>query len=110
MAGRQRMLSQRMAKNYLLAQAGISPSNAKETLGKDIALFAESADQLSAAAVTNEAIKRLGEQGRGQFAQYQTLLSVSNKAAEVASQSEVLLGTMEALTEQYEKALGEVVG
>ena len=82
-AGRQRMLSQRMAKSYCAAGQGVLPEMAAETLAASMALFERQLTELKAFAPTAE-IKRSYAELEGAWGDYRIVLASSKPTRERA--------------------------
>lgn len=109
-AGRQRMLSQRIARHYFCNLAGVA-DDAAVSIAKDQATFQQAMEEMKAAPVATPTIAQLLKSGEEEFAAYRTALAGGNaQSAEVAELSEKLLATMDTLTTQYEAALRALLG
>lgn len=112
-AGRQRMLSQRMARAYFLQAAGQDMATAQQQLEHSRNDFKAALDQLKAAPITTAAIRNELELARGQWLFYETAL---NKPASVdalqtvATTSERIYEVMDNLTSLYDAAIKELMG
>ncbi|WP_091566320.1 type IV pili methyl-accepting chemotaxis transducer N-terminal domain-containing protein [Oryzisolibacter propanilivorax] len=112
-AGRQRMLSQRLARHYGLAAAGLGSDAGRRQMRDDAAEFERALAQLDAAPISTPAIRAALELGRGQWMFFQAALKRAPDARgldDVASTSERLLQVMDELTGLYEGALRDVLG
>jgi hypothetical protein len=113
LAGRQRMLSQRMAKNYFLAAAGLdAPAQRQQMIG-DRSDFSKALQSLGSAAVNTAAIKAELELARAQWLFFeQQIQRPADEAGlqTVATTSERILEVMNNLTTQYEIALRDTLG
>lgn len=112
-AGRQRMLSQRLARHYGLAAAGLGSDAARRQMRDDAEEFERALEQLAAAPISTPAIRAALELGRGQWMFFQAALRRAPDARgvdDVASTSERLLQVMDDLTGLYEAALRDVLG
>lgn len=112
-AGRQRMLSQRMAKSFMLIEAGQETAELRKQLETARSEFALALDTLEAAPVSTSAIKQDLVLARSQWMFYQSALDGKDKTAarnDVATTSERILALMESLTGRYDAALKEVLG
>ncbi|WP_462387636.1 type IV pili methyl-accepting chemotaxis transducer N-terminal domain-containing protein [Acidovorax sp. Q11] len=113
LAGRQRMLSQRLAKNYFLNAAKVESKVVQAQLVSDAADFRLALQALKAAPVSTPAIRNELELADSQWLFFESAL---RRAADdaglhtVATTSERLLGVMDKLTNLYEVALREVLG
>jgi hypothetical protein len=110
MAGRQRMLTQRLAKNYVLQEAKVDGGTAKAVIESDKNLFLESHKQLSAAPISTPAIKESLEKSLALFNGYVGAIALPNNIEGIARISESVLAELENQTSLYEKALASVVG
>ncbi len=112
-AGRQRMLSQRMAKLALLAPAAADADGVKRALAQVQAAFESGLGQLEAAPLSTPQIRELLAQGR---AAWQQLLSTVPQAGQpggrmqLAAASEDLLSVFDRLTEAYQHSVEVLVG
>ncbi len=107
-AGRQRMLSQRMAKFYQAIRWGVAPVNAQAELDKARREFVAGLEELSSAKINTPAILEVLDEGRKLWALYDAVLQRrGNKAhaTDVAGVSENLLEVMNTATGMYEKLL-----
>ena len=112
-AGRQRMLSQRVAKNYTLIAAGFDSREVREQMSGDLGLFQTSLKQLAEAPITTPAIRTALELGQGQFVFFDAAIKRHPDARgleDVATTSERLLQLTDELTQLYEAALQSVIG
>ena len=113
LAGRQRMLSQRLAKNYFLNAAKVESKVVQAQLVSDAADFRLALQALKAAPVSTPAIRNELELADSQWLFFESAL---RRAADdaglhtVATTSERLLGVMDKLTNLYEVAQREVLG
>ncbi|MBW8464705.1 type IV pili methyl-accepting chemotaxis transducer N-terminal domain-containing protein, partial [Acidovorax sp.] len=109
----QRMLSQRLAKNYFLNAAKVESKVVQAQLVSDAADFRLALQALKAAPVSTPAIRNELELADSQWLFFESAL---RRAADdaglhtVATTSERLLGVMDKLTNLYEVALREVLG
>ena len=111
LSGRQRMLSQRMAKAYLFHQMGINPGPAREMLDTAMKEFAKAHDELKTAPQNTAQIKSdlgLVEQ---QWFFFQNALGMQagdrkKGMSDVATTSERILEQMDAVVSLYEKIAG----
>jgi hypothetical protein len=110
MAGRQRMLTQRLAKNYVLQEAKVDGGSAKAVIETDKNLFLESHKQLVAAPISTPAIKESLEKSLALFNGYIGALAQPNNIEGIARISESVLAELESQTLLYEKALASIVG
>lgn len=113
LAGRQRMLSQRLAKNYDLVAAGLDAKEAREQLVADAAEFRRALTALAAAPISTAAIRTELAQGEAQWVFFDAALQRAPDARgleALATTSERLLEVMDRLTGLYEAALKDVLG
>lgn len=112
-AGRQRALSQRLAKNYFLLATGGEFKGALEQLTSDAGEFRKAMATLAAAPLTTPAIRSDLSLGDGQWVFFSAALQRKADArglAEVATTSERLLEISDRLTDLYDSAIKEVLG
>jgi hypothetical protein len=116
-AGRQRMLSQRMAKVRFVLAVDPAASTQGQPLADQLiqarADFVQALQTLSDAPVTSTAIRRQLVAAAAQWKRYDALLQgPSNQASltATAQTSETLLATMDRLTSLYEAALRDLLG
>ena len=113
MAGRQRMLSQRLAKNYFLSAAKVDSKVVQAQLASDAADFRQALQTLKAAPVSTSSIRNELELADSQWLFFESALRRPADDAglnAVATTSERLLGVMDKLTGLYDAALREVLG
>ena len=113
MAGRQRMLSQRMAKHYLLPPAALDPNPSQTQMNADAADIKQPLQPLAAAPVSTPAIRTELELGQAQWLFFEAAMRrhPDTKGMDaVATTSERLLEVMDRLTSLYDAALSEVLG
>jgi hypothetical protein len=113
LAGRQRMLSQRLAKNYFLSAAKVDSKVVQAQLASDAADFREALQTLKAAPVSTSSIRNELELADSQWLFFESALRRPADDAglnAVATTSERLLGVMDKLTGLYDAALREVLG
>jgi hypothetical protein len=107
MAGRQRMLSQRMAKNYYLTAA-------TQQIAQDKTEFNAAMATLIKTPISTPAIREDLELCSAQWFLFEAALDLPRNRADamknVASTSERLLELTNSLTDKYEKALKDVLG
>ncbi|MGL4407256.1 type IV pili methyl-accepting chemotaxis transducer N-terminal domain-containing protein [Zoogloea sp.] len=108
LAGRQRMLSQRMAKAYLFRVMNVNVPQATEMLTQSVLEFSKAHDQLKASPLNTAQIKSELGLVEQQWFFFQTALGARTSeqqkaAADVASTSERILGQMDAVVSMYEK-------
>jgi hypothetical protein len=112
-AGRQRMLSQRMAKNYNLLALSVDARAAREQMSADAAEFRRALAGLGQAPISTPAIRTELELGQAQWVFFDAALQrqPDGRGLEaVATTSERLLEVMDRLTGLYEAALRDVLG
>ena len=113
MAGRQRMLSQRLAKNYGMAAAGFSNKIAADQMISDATEFKQALVILAAAPVSSPGIRQELGLGESQWIFFDAALQRqpdSRGLEAVATTSERLLEVMDKLTGLYDAALQSAVG
>lgn len=111
-AGRQRMLSQRMAKNYFLLAAHFSQTSVKDQLNADASAFKQAFATLKAAPISTAAIRNELELGQSQWVFFESAIARKPDAeglSAVATTSERLLEVMNNLTSHYDDALREIL-
>lgn len=107
-AGRQRYLSQRLAKNYFLLAAGVDSKSVREQMAADAAAFKQGMAILTASPVTNAAIRGELVAGEQQWIFFSAALDRApdmRGLRAVATTSERLLEVMNNLTVQFEAAV-----
>jgi hypothetical protein len=112
-AGRERMLSQRMAKNYNLQAIHPDSKAVREILASDALEFKRGLDELGKAPISTPAIRTQLELAQGQWVFFDAALQRHADARgleAVATTSERLLEVTNRLTDLYELALKEVLG
>jgi len=112
-AGRQRMLSQRLAKSFMLIEAGQDSSGMRQQMDAARSEFVLALNALEAAPVSTPAIKQELLQARTQWMFYQSALDGKDKPVarrDVATTSERILEVMDSLTSRYDAALRELLG
>ena len=113
-AGRQRMLSQRVAKQALLAAmlSGEAAASAATDAAQAQQAFDDALGYLNSAPLTTREIREsLDEAGRVWAAMSRTLARPSGDGAKtLADTSETLLGLFERLTQRYEHSMQVLVG
>ncbi|MBT0962514.1 type IV pili methyl-accepting chemotaxis transducer N-terminal domain-containing protein [Denitromonas iodatirespirans] len=111
-AGRQRMLSQRCAKAWLMQALGVAPEMAGPLLQSSMSLFETQMSELSRLQPTTEVQTAL-VQLAADWQSYRTVL-LSPPSPEVAAQlyarNEAVLGAAHAATLAYERSSGSPVG
>ncbi len=109
-AGRQRMLSQRMAKFYQALVWGVAPANGAAELEKARKEFIDGYKELESASINTRAIKEELELGRVQWDFFETALKGRGEKPtlmqNVATTSERILEVMDNATGMYEKLQG----
>lgn len=112
-AGRQRMLSQRMTKNYFLIAAGHHATTRRDQIESDRAAFAQALALLNGSALSTSGIRNELVQAQNQWIFFEAAVSkLANPDTMriVATSSERLLETMNNLTELYDAALKDLLG
>ncbi len=112
-AGRQRMLSQRLAKNYFLTAAGIETATTRSQLNDDRAEFKSNLEALGAAPISTPAIRNELQLAQAQWTFFESALirkADAESMKTVATTSERLLEVSNNLTSQYEIALRDLLG
>lgn len=107
-AGRQRMLSQRMAKYWLLLGRGISPGRARSMLHQSIALFESQRALLDSCAMSDD-IRAALRAVDGVWRSYKALLESPPQAGDahrLFSANEDLLAVSDGLTQAFATAQG----
>lgn len=107
-AGRQRMLSQRMSKFYMALAWGVAPANGASELDKSRRAFATGLKALSAAPATTAAIRAELEKAREQWAALEGALDAAGgdkktRAQAVVTTGERVLNSMDEITGLFEK-------
>jgi hypothetical protein len=103
-SGRQRMLSQRMAKYTQAISWGVAPATAAAEVAKDKVEFAQKLDELAAAPSNTSAIKDQLALGRQQWMFFDIALSEKKtNSLTVATTSERILEVMDNVVGMYEK-------
>ena len=113
LAGRQRMLSQRMAKNYFLLAANFSQSTIRDQLKADAAAFKQALASLKAAPISTVPIRNELKLGESQWVFFESAVARkpdTDGLAAVATTSERLLEVMNNLTGYYDDALRDILG
>ena len=113
MAGRQRMLSQRMAKNYSLVAAGLTNQAIANQMISDATQFKQALVILSAAPVSSSGIRNELALGESQWVFFDAALQREpdqRGLQAVATTSERLLEVMDKVTGLYDVALKEELG
>jgi Type IV pili methyl-accepting chemotaxis transducer N-term len=112
-AGRQRMLSQRLAKNYFLAAAGIETPTTRVQLTDDRTEFKANMEALGAAPISTPAIRNELQLAQAQWMFFESSLNRKADAESmktVATTSERLLEVSNNLAGHYETALRDLLG
>jgi hypothetical protein len=113
-AARQRMLSQRLAKNYFLTVAEVNASAAAQQIAADKKEFKEALVILQKSPISTQGIRDDLELCNAQWLLFEAALDLPKTRADaqkdVATTSERLLEVANNLTEKYEKALKDVLG
>ena len=112
-AGRQRMLSQRMAKNYLMSVAVADSKVLRDELAADRADFKKGLATLEAAPVSTTAIRNDLQQLQAQWVFFEAAIGRASDAEtlrNIATSSERVLELANNLTLLYEAALKDVLG
>jgi hypothetical protein len=108
-SGRQRMLSQRIAKYAQAAAWGVGPANAQTEIDKSREEFVRMLGELSAAPINTQQIKDELELGKQQWMFFDAALSGKGdkkaNATNIATTSERILEVMDNVTGMYEKLL-----
>jgi nitrate/nitrite-specific signal transduction histidine kinase len=103
-SGRQRMLSQRMAKYSQAISWGVAPATAQAEITKDKAEFAQKLDELAAAPINTAGLKDELALGRQQWMFFESALSEKKtNALTIATTSERILEVMDNVVGMYEK-------
>ena len=113
LAGRQRALSQRLAKNYFLLATGGDFKGARAQLASDADEFHKAMATLASAPLSTPAIRDELALGDGQWLFFSAALQRKADArglADVATTSERLLEVTDRLTNLYDAALKQVLG
>lgn len=105
-AGRQRMLSQRLAKMYLFRTWGVHAQAAEMELNMTRAEFASGMYQLSVSLYTTPEIKAALAELNREWEPYQQALTAARAAAPIMDMSERVLAAAERLVGLYEKQAG----
>jgi hypothetical protein len=111
-SGRQRMLSQRMAKNYFLAAARADNKEAATKISADRKLFTDAMKLLGESPLADAKVKQEHANLASRFKKYEELVAdISDKGiskanmAQVATMSEQVLASAHELTVLFEEAL-----
>ena len=109
-AGRQRMLSQRMAKAWLMLVLGVLPDKAKPLLTQSISLFEQQLGELKSFAPSDE-VRAAFLQLEQEWSRFRPLLAdLRSDPKAVWTVSEAALTAAQKLTQAYEKAAGTALG
>jgi hypothetical protein len=112
-SGRQRMLSQRMTKNYFLVAAGHQAKTYRDQIEADRSAFAQALALLNGSALSTPGIRNELALAQSQWVFFDAALAKPADAdtmRNVATTSERLLETMNNLTELYDAALKDLLG
>jgi hypothetical protein len=112
-AGRQRMLSQRLAKNYFLTAAGLETATTRSQLGDDRTEFKTNLEILGATPISTPAIRNDLQLAQAQWTFFEAALvrkADIESMKTVATTSERLLEVNNTLTGHYETALRDLLG
>lgn len=108
-SGRQRMLSQRIAKYAQAMNWGVAPANAQAEIDKSKAEFVQKLGELSAAQINTQQIKDELELGKQQWMFFDSALTGKGdkkaNATNIATTSERILEVMDNVVGMYEKLL-----
>lgn len=111
-AGRQRMLSQRMAKGWLMAGRGVLPERAEVILRQSVALFESQMEELGGL-LPDDGVRAGHSTLAEQWKPYQRLLAqrASPEAArQIYETNEKVLAAAHRLTQEYERLAGSATG
>jgi len=112
-AGRQRMLSQRLAKNYFLGVSGAESKLSREQLVEDRAEFKQNLASLAAAPVSTASIRNELQLAQSQWVFFEGALGKKadmESLRNISTTSERLLEVNNNLTTFYEAALKDILG
>lgn len=112
-AGRQRMLSQRLARNYFLSAAGADSKALRDQMSADRAAFVEAMKVLADTPLSTNAIRNEMALGQQQWLLFDASIAHkpdANSLSTVATTSERVLEVMNNLTVMYEAALRDLLG
>ena len=108
-SGRQRMLSQRIAKYAQAMNWGVAPANAQAEIDKSKTEFVQKLGELSAAQINTQQIKDELELGKQQWMFFDSALTgkgdKKTNATNIATTSERILEVMDNVVGMYEKLL-----
>lgn len=113
LAGRQRYLSQRMAKNYFLVAADLGNAGNRDLLQSDRTEFKNALVALSNAPISTPGIRNELALAQSQWVFFESAINRKPDSAglsDVATTSERLLEVMNNLTGMYDEALKSVLG
>jgi len=113
LAGRQRMLSQRLAKNYFLLAVGLEPRLPREQIASDAADFKRALVTLASAPLSTPNIRNELALAESQWVFFAAALqrkAEPEALRTVATTSERLLEVMNNLTNLYDAALKDLLG
>ena len=113
MAGRQRMLSQRLAKNYFLAAAGAETKVSKDLIQSDREEFKAAMATLSNSPISTNSIRNELQLAQSQWTFFEAALGRKrdlDSMRTIATTSERLLEVNNNLTMLYEAALKDILG
>jgi hypothetical protein len=113
LAGRQRMLSQRLAKNYFLQAAGATNPGTRNEMTQDAKDYKDTVEVLTAAPISTAAIRNDLQLVRSQWILFEAAITRKSDAEgmrTVATTSERLLEVNNNLTELYEIAMRDLLG
>lgn len=110
-AGRQRMLSQRSAKAWLMQVLGVLPERAQAILGQSVSLFEQQMGELKGVAGSSDELHTLWLQLEHEWGGYRPLLAdLRSDARAVWSGCEAVLAAAHKLTLACERAAGSSGG
>lgn len=113
LAGRERMLSQRLGKNYFLLAAGLEPKPLRDQIAADMGEFKQILGTLAAAPISTPSIRNelaLAESQWTFFASALQRKAEPEALRTVATTTERLLEVMNNLTNLYDAALKDLLG
>lgn len=113
LAGRQRMLSQRLARNYFLMAAGLDQKPLRDQSASDMAEFKQALTSLAAAPISTPSIRNELALAESQWLFFASAVQrkIEPEALRtVATTSERLLEVMNNLTNLYDGALRDLLG
>lgn len=112
-SGRQRMLSQKMAKLALLQPIAADAAALQRLLDETSAAFEQGLAELQGAPLSTPAIRAMLEQGRAAWEQLRAAVPAATQAPgrmKVAAASEELLEIFDRLTEAYQHSIQVLIG